>query len=73
TMDVKEFLFVLEENIVYELLKDDKIITELVDIFKNSKENIKNIEKSDDSIEPVIIDINVVLTSLENVQMFLFQ
>ncbi|RHZ89822.1 hypothetical protein Glove_9g369 [Diversispora epigaea] len=71
-MDIEEFLFVPEEDIVYELLEDDKIITELVDIFKNSEENIENIEESDDSIELVIIDINVALTSLENIQMFLF-
>ncbi|CAG8482625.1 2584_t:CDS:1, partial [Diversispora eburnea] len=39
TIDVEEFLLVPEENIIYEVLEDDKIITELVNIFKNSDEN----------------------------------
>ncbi|CAG8536451.1 11517_t:CDS:2, partial [Diversispora eburnea] len=72
-MDVKEFLLMPEENIIYEVLEDDKIITELVNIFKNSDENNENTEESDDSIEPIIIDINTAFKSLENVQMFLLQ
>ncbi|CAG8441085.1 6961_t:CDS:10 [Diversispora eburnea] len=70
---IEEFLSVPEENIVYEDLEDDKIITELVDIFKKPEENIEDVEELDDSIEPVIIDISVALKSIENVQMFLFQ
>lgn len=72
-MDVEEFLSVPEENIIYEVLDDDKIITELVNIFKNSDENDENTEESDDSIEPIIIDIDTAFKSLENVQMFLLQ
>ncbi|CAG8612459.1 5428_t:CDS:1, partial [Diversispora eburnea] len=72
-MGIEEFLFVPKENIVYEDLKDNEIIIELVDIFKKSEENIEDVEELDDSIEPVIIDISVALKSIENVQMFLFQ
>ncbi|CAG8475486.1 605_t:CDS:2, partial [Diversispora eburnea] len=72
-MGIEEFLFVLEENIVYEDLENNKIITELVDILKKPEENIEDVEELDNSIEPVIIDINVVLKNIKNVQMFLFQ
>ncbi|CAG8634930.1 10853_t:CDS:2, partial [Diversispora eburnea] len=60
-MSIKEFLSILKENIIYEDLKDNKIIIELVDIFKKSKKNIKDVEELDDSIEPVIIEISITL------------
>jgi hypothetical protein len=72
-MNIDEFLSVPDEDTVYTVLEDDEIITELVDIFKNSEDDVENIEESDDSVEPIIIDINVALKSLENIQMFLLQ
>ena len=73
-MQVKEFLNLPDEKIVYEVLDDDKIIIELVDIFKKrSNENIDDLDEIDDSTEMVVINTSVALKSLETVNAFLLQ
>ena len=56
-MQAEEFLNIPGENIVYEVPKDDKIIEELVYLFKNTdtdKENM-DLDEMDDSDEIPII------------------
>src|SRR6266542_7137501 len=72
-MRVNEFLNIPEEDIIYEISEDDQIIMELVDIFKKSNENTDDLDEMDDSDEIVTISTNVVLKSLETVNMFLLQ
>jgi len=71
-MEVKEFLTISEEDIIYEVLEDDQIITELVDIFKSNRDGIENLDNIDDSIEVPTVSIKVTLKSLENIHTFLF-
>jgi hypothetical protein len=73
-MKAKEFLSIPEEDIVYELPDDDKIIEELVNMFKTSDEDsINNPDEADDSSEIAAIDANTALQSVETLRMFLFQ
>ncbi|CAB5382754.1 unnamed protein product [Rhizophagus irregularis] len=66
-------IFRPEEDITYEIFEDDQIITELIDIFKNSYENTEDLDEIDDSDEIVTISTNIALKSLETVNMFLLQ
>ena len=74
-MPIEEFLNIPEEEIIYEVL-DDKIIEELVEVYKKQPEaptdNNDN-EEEDDSTEPEIINANEALKSLEIVHAFLLQ
>ena len=71
-MKVKEFLTIPEEDTVFEVLKDDQIIKDLVNIFKKSnEENVNDIDEMDDSTEIPIISNNVALKSLKNIHTFL--
>ncbi|EXX64301.1 hypothetical protein RirG_144050 [Rhizophagus irregularis DAOM 197198w] len=72
-MRVKEFLNIPEEDITYEIFEDEQIITELINIFKNSYENTEDLDEIDDSDEIVTISTNIALKSLETVNMFLLQ
>jgi hypothetical protein len=78
-MQAEEFLNMAEEKIVYEVPKDDKIIEELVYLFKNiDKENNMDLEEMDvkemdDSDEIPIISTSAAITSLETVRTFLLQ
>jgi len=73
-MHVKEFLNFSDENIVYEILDDNQIITELVNIFKEKfNENIDDSDKIDDSTETEVINTRVALKSLKTVHKFLLQ
>ncbi|GES83520.1 tigger transposable element-derived protein 4-like [Rhizophagus clarus] len=65
---VKEFLIISEENIVYEIPDD---ISEFANMFKNGFTN--HIDKIDDSTEIEIIGINKALEGLKTVNLFLFQ
>ncbi len=61
-MKVKEFLIIFKKDNVFEILKDDQIIENLVNIFKKfDKENINNINKMNDSMKIPIISNNVIL------------
>ncbi|CAG8783509.1 8059_t:CDS:1, partial [Rhizophagus irregularis] len=54
-MQAEEFLNLPEENIVYKVPEDDKIIEELVYLFKNTDKENTDLEEIDDSDEiPVI-------------------
>jgi hypothetical protein len=75
-MQAEEFLNLPKENIVYEVLKDDKIIEELVYLFKNTdKENMDleemDLEEIDDSDEIPVISTSTAIASLETVYAFL--
>ncbi|CAG8787139.1 19332_t:CDS:2, partial [Racocetra persica] len=74
-MSINEFLNVLEENIVYDISGDDKIIEKLVSVFspKNTDESNKIDEDRDDSNELPIINATAVLENLNNVRLFLLQ
>jgi hypothetical protein len=72
-MQAEEFLSIPGEDIVYEVPKDDKIIEELVYLFKNSdtdKENM-DLDEMDDSDEIPIIRTSTAIASLETVRTFL--
>lgn len=71
-MEIDEFLTIPDEEVVYEVPEDDKIISELVDIFKK-KSHPEDFDETDDSIETPIISANVALDSLKNIQLFLLQ
>ena len=80
-MRVEEFLNILEEDIVYEVSKDNKIIEELVYLFKNTKTDKENMDldkmddsnEMDDSDEIPIIRTSTALASLETGRTFLLQ
>ena len=76
-MEAKEFLNIPEENIVYEIPKDDQIIIDLVEIFKRKSDddNIDNLDEDeiDDSIEVETVSTNIALKSLKTVHTFLLQ
>lgn len=72
-MQAEEYLNIPEKNLVYEVLKDDQIIEELVYLFGNTnKENI-NLEEIDDSNDCPIISSSAAIASLEIVRIFLLQ
>ncbi|CAG8750005.1 30748_t:CDS:1, partial [Racocetra persica] len=43
-IDIKKFLNISEENIIYEVLTDDQIINELVYLFSNTDKNFDSKE-----------------------------
>ncbi|PKK75006.1 hypothetical protein RhiirC2_819444 [Rhizophagus irregularis] len=68
-MQLKEFLTIPEENIVYEI-SEDEIISELANIFKK---NTNHPDEIDDSTEAEIISINEALKCLKTLNLFLLQ
>jgi len=67
-MQVKEFLTIPEENIVYEIPNTS---AEFADIFKNGP--INHLDEADDSFELEIIYINEALQSLKTLNLYLLQ
>ena len=72
-MQAEEFLYIPEEDIVYEVPEDDKIIEELVYLFKNTDKKNMDLEEMDDSDEIPVISTSAAVTSLEIVRTFLLQ
>ncbi|GBC40583.2 CENP-B homolog protein 2-like [Rhizophagus irregularis DAOM 181602=DAOM 197198] len=72
-MQVDEFLNIPEENVVYEVPKDDQIVEELVYLFKNTDEENMDLEEMDDSNESPIISASTAISCLETVRTFLLQ
>src|SRR4051794_11907760 len=72
-MRAEEFLNLPEENIVYEVPKDDKIIEDLVYLFKNTDKENMDLEEMDDSDEIPVISTSTAIASLETVRTFLLQ
>ncbi len=72
TMRVKEFLTILEKDIIYKILKNDQIIMKLVNIFKSNKDGIKNLDNIDNSTKILTVSIKVALKSLENIHTFFY-
>jgi len=72
-MQLEEFLNILEEDVVYEIPEDDRIIEELVYLFKNADEENLDSEEIDDSYEIPVINTNTAVTSLKMVHMYLLQ
>jgi len=66
-MQVKEFLTISKEDIVYDISN----ILEFKNIFKN--ELVNYLDKMDDSIEIEIISVNNILQSLKTLNLFLLQ
>ena len=72
-MPIEEFLNNPEEEKIYEVLDDDKLIEGLVEVYKKQLEVPIDNNEDDDSIEPVIISANEASKSLEIVYAFLLQ
>src|SRR6266498_2154421 len=66
-MQVKEFLTISKEDIVYDISN----ILEFKNMFKN--ELVNYLDKMDDSIEIEIISVNNILQSLKTLNLFLLQ
>ena len=71
-MQVDDFLFIPEENIIYDIPDDDQLIREIAEMFKEDIDE-SNAEEMDDSTEITTISASVALKSLENVRLFLLQ
>jgi hypothetical protein len=71
-MRTEEFLNIPEENIVYEVPKDDKIVEELIYLFKNNEKENVDLKKMNDSDEIPIVSASTAIASLETVCTFLF-
>ncbi|GBC36913.2 tigger transposable element-derived protein 6-like [Rhizophagus irregularis DAOM 181602=DAOM 197198] len=67
-MQAEEFLYLPEENIVYKVPEDNKIIEELVYLFKNTDKENMDLEEIDNSDEIPIISTSTAIASLETVQ-----
>ncbi|CAG8796467.1 21386_t:CDS:1, partial [Cetraspora pellucida] len=50
-MNVKEYLAISEENIIYEVLSDNQVIMELVETFKTDDPVDADLEDANDSFE----------------------
>ena len=72
-IQAEEFLNIPEENVIYEVPKDDQVIEELVYLFKNTDKENMNLDEIDDSDEIPIINPSVATASLETVRTFLLQ
>ena len=71
-MQVDDFLFIPEENIIYDIPDDDQLIREIAEMFKEDIDE-GNAEEMDDSTEITTISASAALKSLENVRLFLLQ
>jgi len=67
-MQLKEFLIIPNEDIVYRILN----FSEIADLFKK-KPNKNDLNEIDDSVEAESICINRVMQSLKTVHIFLLQ
>ena len=72
-IQAEEFLNIPEENVVYEIPKDDQVIEELVYLFKNTDKENMDFDEMDDSDEIPIISPSATTASLETVRTFLLQ
>ena len=74
-MEVEEFLTFPDENIVYEIPKDNRELANLFATDNLTGEDVFGTENldEDDSIEVSVITVSTALRSLENVKMFLLQ
>ena len=74
-MEVEEFLTFPDENIVYEIPKDNRELANLFATDNLTGEDVFGTENldEDDSIEVSVITASTALRSLENVKMFLLQ
>jgi hypothetical protein len=75
-MSVEEFLNNPEEEIVYEIPEDDKIVEIIVEMYKQQMEvgsNNDEGDEEDDSVEQVLISTSEASKSLEIVRAFLLQ
>ncbi|CAB5386061.1 unnamed protein product [Rhizophagus irregularis] len=71
--EAEEFLNIPEENVVYEVPKDNQVIEELVYLFKNTDKKNMDLDEMDDSDEIPIISPSAAISSLEIVRTFLLQ
>ncbi|CAG8699369.1 4928_t:CDS:2 [Cetraspora pellucida] len=73
-MQAEEFLTIIEENITYEVPKNNQAIEELVEIFINECNlEYSDTDKIDDSLETPIITFNKILKGLETIHLYLLQ
>ena len=69
-MKLEEFLNIPEENVIFEIPKDDQ---KLAYLFKNTDEENMDLEEMDDSCENPVINTSTAIASLETIRMFLLQ
>ncbi|CAG8716664.1 9034_t:CDS:2, partial [Cetraspora pellucida] len=75
-MQVKEFLEIPDENIIYKVPLDDEVIKVLVETFRTDNPttaNMKNVEDEDNSFEIPVVSTNTANASLETIRIFLLQ
>ncbi|CAG8733776.1 12463_t:CDS:1, partial [Cetraspora pellucida] len=73
-IQAKEFLTILEENIIYEVPKNDQAIKELVEIFTNECDlEYSDPDEVDNSLETSIFISNEVLKGLKTIYLYLLQ
>ncbi|CAG8823671.1 12366_t:CDS:2, partial [Dentiscutata erythropus] len=58
SMPVEEFLAIPKKNVVYEVLSDDQVITDLVETFRADEPTTVELEDIDDSLEIPIVSAN---------------
>jgi hypothetical protein len=70
---VDEYLNNPEEEVIYEIPEDDRIVEMVVEMYKQQTEVESNSDEADDSVEQVLIDVSEASKSLETVRAFLLQ
>ncbi|CAG8685497.1 3766_t:CDS:1, partial [Dentiscutata heterogama] len=74
SMQAEEFLTIPEENIIYEVFKNDQAIEELVEIFTNECDlEYSDPDEVNDSSETPIITSNEAIKGLETIHLYLLQ
>ncbi|CAG8588554.1 1348_t:CDS:2, partial [Dentiscutata heterogama] len=73
SMQVGKFLAIAKENIVYEVPLDNRVITELVKMFRTNDPIVINLEDADNSYEISMVNANIANTSLKTIHTFLLQ
>ena len=72
-MQLEKYFNLPEENIIYEVPKDDQIIEELAYLFRNTDEEDTDVEEVDDSREIPVISNTTATASLDTVRTYLLQ
>ncbi|CAG8788892.1 35645_t:CDS:1, partial [Racocetra persica] len=74
SMQVEEFLSILDKNIAYEIPDDDYAISELIEIFKKSDDlDVVDVDEIDNSLEVPMISVDSTLEDLKTAYMYLLQ
>ncbi|RIB26803.1 hypothetical protein C2G38_2162329 [Gigaspora rosea] len=72
-MPVEEFFAISKENIVYKVPSDNKVITDLVEIFRANEQTTIELKNMNNSFKISIVSANIANMSLKTIHIFLFQ